>query len=81
MHYFLRLEVWECPEGIFLNQWKYAIEILKIIDMLDCKAMATNLKFLSDKSSKLVDMTQYRQIIQAIYVFDKYKGRYMLCCE
>ena len=35
--------------------------------MLDCKAMATpmdtNLKFLSDESLKLVDMTQYRKTI------------------
>ena len=41
MHYFLRLEVWQSPKGIFINQGKYAIEILKIVDMLDCKSMAT----------------------------------------
>ena len=41
IHYFLGLEVWQIPEGIFLNQEKYAVEILKIFDMLDCKAMAT----------------------------------------
>ena len=67
MHYFLGLEVWQRLEGIFLNQGKYAIEILKIFDMLDCKFMATpmdtNLNLLSDESSKLVDVTQYRQII------------------
>ena len=39
---------------------------LKIFDMLDCKAMDTNLKLLSDESSKLVDMTQYRQIIGSL---------------
>ena len=64
MHYFLGLEVWQSPEGIFLNQGKYAVEILKRFDMLDCKAMATpmdtNLKLLSDETSELVDMTQYR---------------------
>ena len=52
MHYFLGLEVWQSPERIFLNWGKYAIEILKRFDMLDCKAMATpmdtNLKLLSD---------------------------------
>ena len=67
MHYFLGLEVWQSPEGIFLNHEKYAIEILKIFDMLDFKAMATpmdtSLKILSDESSKLVDVTQYRHII------------------
>ena len=70
MHYFLELEVWQSPEGIFLNQGKYAIEILKIFDVLDCKSMATpmetNLRFLSDESSQLVDMTQYRQIIGSL---------------
>ena len=25
MHYFLGLEVWQSPEGIFLNQGKYAV--------------------------------------------------------
>ena len=64
MHYFLRMEVWQIPEGIFLNQGKYAVEILKRFDMLGCKAMATpmdtNMKLLSDETSELVYMTQYR---------------------
>ena len=55
MHYFQGFEVSKSLEGIFLNQGKYAVEILKIFDMLDCKAMATpmdtNLKLLSDESS------------------------------
>ena len=53
MHYFLGLEVWHIPEGIFFNQRKYVVEILKIFDMLDCKAMArpmdTKLKLLFDE--------------------------------
>ena len=64
MHYFLGLEVWQSSEGIFLNQGKYAVEILKIFNMLECKALATpmdsNLKFLTDDSSELVDVTHYR---------------------
>ena len=67
MHYFLGLEVWQSLEGIFLNQGKYAVEILKRFDMLDCKYMATpmdtNLKLLSDESSESVDVTQHGQII------------------
>jgi hypothetical protein len=35
MHYFLGLEVWQIPKKIFLNQRKYAIEILKRLDMLE----------------------------------------------
>jgi hypothetical protein len=61
MHYFLGLEVWQSPEKIFLNQGKYAVEILKRFDMLECKAMntpmETKLKLLVDTSSELVDAT------------------------
>jgi hypothetical protein len=41
MHYFLELEVWHRSDGIFLNQGKNAMEILKRFKMLDCKAMVT----------------------------------------
>ena len=55
MHYFLDLEVWKRHDEIFLNQGKYAMEILKRFGMLDCKAMATpmvsNLKLLQDTNS------------------------------
>jgi hypothetical protein len=67
MHYFLGLEVWQSPERIFLNQGKYAVEILKRFDMLECKSMNTpmemKLKLLVDTSSELIDATLYRQII------------------
>ena len=55
MHYFLGLEVWQFPDEIFLNQGKYAVEILKRFGMMDCKAMntpiVTNLNLLNDNSS------------------------------
>jgi hypothetical protein len=67
MHYFLGLEVWQSPEEMFLNQGKYVVEILKRFDMMDCRAMSTpmetNLKLLVDTSSKIVDVTLYRQMI------------------
>ena len=70
MHYFLGLEVWQISEGFFLNQGKYAVKILKIFDMLECKDMATpmdtNLKFLVDASSYLVDVTPYKHIIGSL---------------
>jgi hypothetical protein len=67
MHYFLGLEVWQSPERIFLNQGKYAVEIIKRFDMLECKSMNTpmeaELKLLVDTSPELIDATLYRQII------------------
>jgi hypothetical protein len=70
MHYFLGLEVWQSPGKIFLNQGKYAVEILKRFGMLECKAMntpmETKLNLLVDTSSELVDATLYRQIIGSL---------------
>ena len=41
MHYFLCMEVWQNVDGIFLEQGKYAVEILKRFGMMDCKAITT----------------------------------------
>jgi hypothetical protein len=70
IHYFLGLEVWQIPEKIFLNQGKYAVEILKRFDMLEFKFIntpkETKLKLMVDTSSKLVDVTLYRQFIRSL---------------
>jgi hypothetical protein len=70
MHYLLGLEVWHKLDGIFLNQGKYVVEILKRFRMMDCKSMSTpmvtNLKLLSDTYSKTVDATMYRQMIGSL---------------
>ena len=70
MHYFVGLEVWQCPYEIFLNQGKYVVEILKRFGMLDCKAMntlmVTNLKLLNDDSLDTIDITMYRNIIGSL---------------
>ena len=67
MHSFLGMEVWKNADGISLGQGKYAVDILKKFRMMDCKAMTTpmtsNLKLLSDASSKKVDDMMYRQMI------------------
>ena len=85
MHYFLGLEVWQSSEGMFLNQEKYAVEILKIFDMLDCKSMATpmytKLKFLSNEIIRVSGYDLAQTYHWFIYVSDEHKSRYILCCE
>jgi hypothetical protein len=54
MNYLLRLEVWQSLEKIFLNQGKYALEMLKRFDMLECKSMNTPME---TKLKLLVDTT------------------------
>ena len=41
MHYFIGMEVWQSVDGISLGQGKYAVEILKRFEMMECKDMAT----------------------------------------
>jgi hypothetical protein len=70
MHYLSGLEVWQRSDGIFLNQGKYAVEILKSFEMLHCKAMVTpmvsNIKLLQDTTLEIVDSTLYRQIVSSL---------------
>ena len=84
MHYFLCLEVWQSPEGIFFNEGKYAVEILKRFNMLEFKSMATpmdtHLNLLVDASSELVDVTLYIHIIGSLMYLMTY-ALLMLCCE
>lgn len=44
IHYFLRLEVWQGDEEIFVSQGKYANEILQIFFIESCKPMETPLE-------------------------------------
>ena len=65
LHYFLGLEIWQRPDGIFLSQGKYSVDILQKFGMDKSKPMATpmeiNLKKLreSTSDSDLVDPTMY----------------------
>ena len=67
MHYLLGMEVCQSADGIILGKGKYAVDILKRVRMLDCKAIATpmasNLKLLSDVSFESVDSMMYHQMM------------------
>ncbi|GJX88759.1 retrovirus-related pol polyprotein from transposon TNT 1-94 [Tanacetum coccineum] len=70
MKLFLRLQIHQSPRGIFINQAKYALEILKKHGMEKYDTvgtpMATKPKLDSNLSGKLVDQTNYRSKIRSL---------------
>ncbi|GJY73598.1 retrovirus-related pol polyprotein from transposon TNT 1-94 [Tanacetum coccineum] len=67
MSFFLRLQISQSPRGIFLNQSKYALEIIKkygmeISDPVDTP-MVEKSKLDADQQGKEVDPTHYRGMI------------------
>ncbi|GJR52122.1 retrovirus-related pol polyprotein from transposon TNT 1-94 [Tanacetum coccineum] len=70
MKFFLGLQIHQSPRGIFINQAKYALEILKKHGMEKGQSigtpMATKPKLDADLSGKLVDQTNYHSKIRSI---------------
>nr|GEY56375.1 retrovirus-related Pol polyprotein from transposon TNT 1-94 [Tanacetum cinerariifolium] len=70
MSFFLGLQVSQSPGGIFVNQSKFALEILKKFRMDSCDSVDTpmmdNLKLDKDLSGISVDQTRYRSIVGSI---------------
>ncbi|GKE51988.1 retrovirus-related pol polyprotein from transposon TNT 1-94, partial [Tanacetum coccineum] len=70
MKFFLGLQIHQSPRGIFINQAKYALEILKKHGMEKCYTvgtpMATKPKLDADLSGKLIDQTDYRSKIRSL---------------
>jgi hypothetical protein len=64
MHYFLGLEVWQVSREILFGKWKYALDILRIFGMEDCKPMATpmitNIKKINTSYLELLDRRIYK---------------------
>ncbi|GJX91506.1 retrovirus-related pol polyprotein from transposon TNT 1-94 [Tanacetum coccineum] len=70
MKFFLGLQIHQSPRGIFINQAKYALEILKKHGMEKYDTvgtpMATKPKLDADLSGKLVDQIDYRSKIRSL---------------
>ncbi|GJV45067.1 retrovirus-related pol polyprotein from transposon TNT 1-94 [Tanacetum coccineum] len=70
MKFFLGLQIHQSPRGIFINQAKYALEILKKHGMEKGQSigtpMATKPKLDADLSGKLVDQTDYHSKIGSL---------------
>ncbi|GKA89337.1 retrovirus-related pol polyprotein from transposon TNT 1-94 [Tanacetum coccineum] len=67
MSFFLGLQIYQSPRGIFINQSKYALEIIKKCGMLSSNLVNTPMvdktKLDADLQGKLVDPTHYRGMI------------------
>ncbi|KAL6332559.1 hypothetical protein AAG906_008979 [Vitis piasezkii] len=67
MAFFLGLEIQQLQQGIFIEQQKYAKEVLKKFNMEDCKSLCTplaqNEQFSKDDGAEKVDEGLYRSII------------------
>jgi hypothetical protein len=72
-HYFWGLVVWHIVSEAFLGQKKYTLEILKRIQILDCKPISTpmvpNLKLACDEDSYLVDPILCKEPIGSLMYF------------
>ncbi|GKB65360.1 retrovirus-related pol polyprotein from transposon TNT 1-94, partial [Tanacetum coccineum] len=65
--FFLGLQIFQNPRGIFINQSKYALESLKKYDFDSCDPVDTPMveksKLVEDKEGKAVDPSHYRGMI------------------
>ncbi|GKB01588.1 retrovirus-related pol polyprotein from transposon TNT 1-94 [Tanacetum coccineum] len=72
MKFFLGLQIHQSPKGIFINQAKYALEILKKHNMDNCHSIGTPLatkpKLDVDLSGEPVDQSDYRSKIGSLMV-------------
>ncbi|GJR58186.1 retrovirus-related pol polyprotein from transposon TNT 1-94 [Tanacetum coccineum] len=68
MSFFLGVQISQTPRGIFLNQSKYALEIIKKYGMLSSDSVDTpmvdKIKLDKDLQGKPIDPTHYRGIIR-----------------
>ncbi|GKD57441.1 uncharacterized mitochondrial protein-like protein [Tanacetum coccineum] len=69
MKFFLGIQIHQSPHGIFINQAKYAKEILKKHGMTSCDSIATPMATKpldADLSGTPVDQTKYRSMVGAL---------------
>ncbi|XP_019054536.1 PREDICTED: uncharacterized protein LOC109115219 [Nelumbo nucifera] len=68
--YFLGLEVSRNSHDYFVNQHKYAMDLVKMANLSDSKIVDTplevNLKLSKDDGSSLEDPTLYRQLVDSL---------------
>ncbi|GAA0162208.1 transmembrane signal receptor [Lithospermum erythrorhizon] len=67
MSYFLRIEVKQSEKGVFINQRKYAEEVLRRFGMMECNSVnnpiAPGVQVDKDPQENAVDETLFKQIV------------------
>ncbi|GJV61932.1 retrovirus-related pol polyprotein from transposon TNT 1-94 [Tanacetum coccineum] len=66
MKFFLGLQIHQSPKGIFINQAKYALEILKKHNMDNCHSIGTKPNLDVDLSGEPVDQSDYHSKIGSL---------------
>ncbi|GJV06803.1 retrovirus-related pol polyprotein from transposon TNT 1-94 [Tanacetum coccineum] len=69
LKFFLGIQIHQSPRGIFINQAKYAQEILKKHGMTSCDSIGTSMAMKhqdADLSGTPVDHTKYRSMVEAL---------------
>ena len=70
LNFFLRLQIKQLKEGIFINQAKYIRDLLEKFNLEEVKAkntpMGSSIKLDMDEKGKSVDHTKYRGMIGSL---------------
>ena len=70
LYYFLGVKVRRDNSGLYLNQGKYILDVLKRFGMMNCVAIATPMvtgrKFSANDGEKMADPTLYRKAIGSL---------------
>ena len=70
LKFFLSVEVLRTPDGIWLMQRQYALNMLERFGMKECKPMDTpleqNLKIMADFGGKIEDITMYKHKVGSL---------------
>ncbi|KAH9310047.1 hypothetical protein KI387_037958, partial [Taxus chinensis] len=70
MHYFLGIEVQQSKGEVFISQEKYASDVLKRFNMLNCKPtptpVAIGLKLSKEDEGSFVDPTFFKRLVESL---------------
>jgi hypothetical protein len=69
MHHFLGITVERRPQGMFLHQRQYTVDILEHAGMADCKPCSTPVDTqgkISDNGPLMADPASYRSLVGAL---------------